>query len=61
MIPRTSCRYSKALQSVRSFAKAGHVVVFGDDDDENGDGVNYFLGLYIAPKHEAGFTRPEVQ
>ena len=22
------------------------------------DGVNYLLGLYIAPEHEAGFTRP---
>ena len=70
---------SKALQSVRSLVKAGHVVVFGDDD-ENGDGgnyivnkftgeytsvkddgLNYILGLHIAPKHEAGFTRPEDQ
>ena len=70
---------SKALQSVRSLVKAGHVVVFGDDD-ENGDGgnyivnkvtgeytsvkddgLNYILGVYVAPKHEAGFTRPEDQ
>ena len=70
---------SKALQSVRSLVRAGHAVVFGDDDDEGGtcsyivnkvtgeytsvkdDGVNYFLGLYIAPKHEAGFVRPEAR
>ena len=70
---------SKALQSVRSLVKAGHVVVFGDDDG-NGDGgnyivnkftgeytsvkddgLNYILGLHIAPKHAAGFTRPEDQ
>ena len=70
---------SKALQSVRSLVRAGHAVVFGDDDDEGGtcsyivnkvtgeytsvkdDGVNSFLGLYIAPKHEAGFVRPEAR
>ena len=70
---------SKALQSVRSLVKAGHAVVFGDDDENGGtcsyivnkvtgectsvkdDGVNYLLGLYIAPKHEAGFVRPEAR
>ena len=25
------------------------------------DGLNYILGLHIAPKHEAGFTRPEAR
>ena len=70
---------SKALQSVRSLVKAGHAVVFGDDDENGGtcsyivnkvtgectsvkdDGVNYLLGFYIAPKHEAGFARPEAR
>ena len=70
---------SKALQSVRSLVKAGHVVVFGDDDESGDggnyivnkltgeytsvrdDGLNYILGLHIAPKHEAGFARPEAQ
>ena len=63
---------SKALQSVRTFVQAGHMVVFGDGDDESGnyivnkitgerttikdDGVNYLLGLYIAPVHESGFS-----
>ena len=65
---------SKALQSVRSLVRSGHVVVFGDG--ENGsesyivnkftgectavkdDGVNYLLGLHIAPRSESGFVRP---
>ena len=66
---------SKALQSVRTFVQAGHVVVFGDGEDGIGnyimnkitgettavkyDGVNYWLGLYIAPIQEFGFARPE--
>ena len=66
---------SKALQSVRTLVQAGHMVVFGGGDDGDGsyivnkitgevtsvkdDGVNYLLGLYIAPAHESGFARPE--
>ena len=66
---------SKALQSVRTFVQAGHMVVFGDDSDgcrnyivnkitseviaARDDGVNYLLGLYIAPVQESGFARPE--
>ena len=66
---------SKALQSVRMLVKAGHMVVFGDGDDGDGnyivnniagelmsvkdDGVNYLLGLYLAPRSEAGFARPD--
>ena len=70
---------SKALQSVRSLVKAGHVVVFGDNDESGetlnyivnkttgdytavkDDGINYILGLHIAPKHATGFTRREAQ
>ena len=59
---------SKALQSVRSLVKAGHVVVFGDGEDGSqncivnkitgeqtsvkDDGIIYFLGLHIAHKSE---------
>ena len=66
---------SKALQSVRTLVQAGHMVVFGGGDDGDGnyivnkvtgettavkdDGVNYLLGLYIAPVQESGFARPE--
>ena len=66
---------SKALQSVRSLVKAGHVVAFGDGGDGSqnyivnkitgeqtavkDDGINYFLELHIAPRSEAGFARPE--
>ena len=66
---------SKALQSVRTLVKAGHMVVFGDGDDGDGnyivnniagelmsvndDGVNYLLGLYLAPRSEAGFARQD--
>ena len=66
---------SKALQSVRTLVQAGHIVVFGDGEDGSGnyivnkitgettavkdDGVNYLLGLYIAPMQESGFARPE--
>ena len=66
---------SKALQSVRTLVQAGHMVVFGGGDDGDSsyivnkitgevtsvkdDGVNYLLGLYIAPVHESGFARPE--
>ena len=66
---------SKALQSVRTLVRAGHMVVFGDGDDGDGnyivnkitgeftsvkdDGTNYLLGLYIAPRSEAGFPRPD--
>ena len=65
----------KALQSVRTLVKAGHMVVFGDEDDGDGnyivnkitgeitsvkdDGVHYLLGLYIAPRSNAGFARPD--
>ena len=65
---------SKALQSVRSLVRAGHVVVFGggEDGSENyivnkysgettpvkDDGVNYLMGMYIVPKKDAGFGRP---
>ena len=65
---------SKALQSVRALVRSGHVVVFGDGDsgsehyvynkltgDTNlvkDDGVNYLMGLHIAPRTEAGFGRP---
>ena len=51
------------------------MVVFGDGDDGDGnyivnkitgeltsvkdDGINYLLGLYIAPRSEAGFARPD--
>ena len=51
------------------------MVVFGDGDDGSGnyivnkitgerhavtdDGVNYLLGLYIAPMQGSGFARPE--
>ena len=65
---------SKALQSVRALVKSGHVVVFGDEGGgpENyvynkftsetnlvkDDGVNYLMGLHIAPRAEAGFDRP---
>ena len=66
---------SKALQSVRTLVRAGHMVVFGDGDNGDGnyivnkitgeltsvkdDGINYLLGLYIAPRNEAGFARPD--
>ena len=64
---------SKPLQSVRSFVRSGHVVVFGDD--ENGcshyvlnkttgectavrdDGANYLMGMYVVPRCSAGFAR----
>ena len=64
---------SKALQSVRSLVRSGHVVVFGDGEDAESyivnkvtgertavkdDGVNYLLGLHIAPRSESGFVRP---
>ena len=65
----------KALQSVRTLVQAGHMVVFGDDGDGcsnyivnkitrevtavSDGGVNYLLGLYIAPVQESGFARPE--
>ena len=65
---------SKARQSVRTLVRAGHVVVFGDGDDGHShyvvnrvtgeltavrdDGMNYFMGMYIVPKDEAGFWRP---
>ena len=66
---------SKALQSVRSLVRSGHVVVFGDGDGDDAesyivnkvtgertavkdDGVNYLLGLHIAPRSESGFVRP---
>ena len=66
---------SKALQSVRFLARAGHIVVFGDGEDGSNnyivnkvtgeqtavkdDGINYILGLHIAPRSEAGLARPE--
>ena len=66
---------TKALQSVRMLVKAGHMVVFGDGDDGDGnyivnkitgevtsvkdDCINYVLGLYIGPRSEAGFARPD--
>ena len=66
---------SKALQSVRTLVRAGHMVVFGDGNDGCGnyivnkitgemtavrdDGMNYLLGLYIAPVQESGFALPE--
>ena len=63
---------TKALQSVRTLVQAGHMVVFGDGSDGNiinkvtgettvvkDDGVNYLLGLFIAPVQESGFARPE--
>ena len=66
---------TKALQSVRTLVQAGHMVVFGDGEDGSGnyivnkttgettavkdDGVNYLLGLFIAPMQAAGFARPE--
>ena len=64
---------SKAVQSVRSLVRSGHVVVFGDGEDAESyivnkvtgertavkdDGVNYLLGLHIAPRSESGFVRP---
>ena len=65
---------SKALQSVRALVKSGHVVVFGDGDggseryvynkttgetnSDKDDGVNYLMGVHIAPRAEAGFGRP---
>ena len=64
-----------ALQSVWTRVQSGHMVVFGDDSDGCGnyivnnttseviavrdDGVNYLLGLYIAPVQGSGFARPE--
>ena len=65
---------SKATQSVRTPAKAGHIVVFGDGDGDGNyilnkitgeltsvkdDGVNYLLGLYSAPRSGAGSARPD--
>ena len=66
---------SKPLQSVRTLVQAGHVVIFGDAADGcahyivnkvtgemtavRDDGINYLLGLYIAPLQESGFARPE--
>ena len=66
---------SKPLQAARSLVKAGHIVVFrdGEDGSQNyivnritgeptavkDDGINYILGLHIAPRSEAGFARPE--
>ena len=67
---------SKALQSVRSLARLGHVEFFGDGDDGcanyivnkiaggftavKDDSVNCLLGLHIAPRHEAGFCQAGV-
>ena len=66
---------SKALLSVRSLVGAGHVMIFGDGEDGSQNcilnkitgeqtavkdyGSNYFLGLHIAPRRDAGFARPE--
>ena len=62
---------TKALQSVRSMVKAGHLVVVGDGEDGSchyifkrmttelnavkGDRTNYLLGLYVVPQPESGF------
>ena len=35
--------------------------VTGEYTSVKDDGVNYILGLHIAPKHGAGFTRPEAR
>ena len=66
---------SKPLQAVRSLAKAGHIVVLGDSEDGSQNyivnritgeptavkdvGINYILGLHIAPRDAAGFARLE--
>ena len=65
---------SKALQSVRSLVKAGHLVVFGDGEDGcnhyvlnkfsgevnrvNDDGINYLMKLHIAPRAASPFGGP---
>ena len=65
---------SKALQSVRSLVRAGHLVVFsaGEDGQSHhvlirisgkvnivrGDGTNCMLGMYIVPRNKSGFPRP---
>ena len=67
--------FSKPLQAVRSVVKPGHIVVFGGGEDGSqnyivnriagepiaikDDGINYTLGLHIAPRDVAGFVRPE--
>ena len=65
---------SKALQSVRSLVKAGHLVVFGDGEygchhyvlnkfavelnKANDDGINYLMKLHVAPKAVSPFGGP---
>ena len=65
---------ARALQSVRSLAKTGHKVAFGDGIDgaehyiENNatgevnwvedDGFNYLMTYFIAPRESAVFTGP---
>ena len=65
---------ARALQSVRGLMKTGHKVVFGGGANvtehyiENnttgevnwveGDGFNYLMTYFIAPKESAGFTGP---
>ena len=65
---------ARALQSVRSLAKTGHKVAFGDGTDGiehytqniatgevnwvEDDGFNYLMTDFIAPKESAGFTNP---
>ena len=65
---------NKPLQAVRSLARAGHMVVFGAGEPGNENdlvnkitgeyfsvkdgGLNYVMGMHIAPQAEAGFTRP---
>ena len=64
---------SKPLQAVRSLVRAGHIVVFGDGEDSNGnytvnkitgdytavadDGINYLMGMWVIPPDEQPFHR----
>ena len=67
-------KVSKPLQAVRSLAKSGHMVIFGDGPEGTvhyvvikfsgehnaikDDGINYLMGMHIVPPSVAGFTRP---
>ena len=57
---------SKALQSVRSLVRIGHMVIFGDGEPGNeqhyglnkmtGE-TNYLMRLFVVPNPEVGFGR----
>ena len=72
---RPGCRCVQGVAISAHAGKGRTQVAFGDGDDGDGnyivnkitgeftsvkdDGINYLLGLYIAPRSEAGFGRPD--